>query len=303
MSLDSRAHSGPHVSDPRHRSHVSSPRAAPLPGSRFSRSCIALGALVTISATAQAQGVLGVAQQFSVLGGSAVTNTGSTTLTGDLGVFPGSSITGVGSITFVSGVNHSNDAVSALAKTNSFAAYVSLATLPLTTDLTGQNLGGLTLTPGVYRFASTAQLTGNLILNFLGNPNSVFVFQIGSTLTTASASSVTTVNAAPGAGVFWNIGSSATLGSTTAFIGNIIADQSITLNAGAKITCGRAIALVGAVTLINNTISNSCPSLDQGSGGFGGTGTTTTVPEPSTFALFGVSLLGLAGVVRRRRAG
>ena len=183
-----------------------------------------MGALVTISAAAQAQGVLGVAQQFSVLGGSAVTNTGATTLTGDLGVFPGptSSITGAGTITFASGVNQGNNAVSQLAKTNSFAAYVSLASLPFTIDLTGQNLGGLA--PGVYRFASSGQLTGNLILNFLGNPNSVFVFQIGSTLTTASASSVTTVNAAPGAGVFWNIGTSATLGTTTAFIGNILAD-------------------------------------------------------------------------------
>ena len=301
MSLDSRAHVGPHVSDPRHRSHASSPRAAPLHGSRFFRSCIALGALVTISAAAQAQGVLGVAQQFSVLGGSAVTNTLATTLTGDLGVFPGSSITGAGSITFASGVNQGNNAVSQLAKTNSFAAYVSLASLPFTTNLTGQDLGGLTLTPGVYRFTSSAQLTGNLILNFLGNPNSVFVFQIGSTLTTASASSVTATNAAPGAGVFWNIGTSATLGTTTAFIGNILADQSITLNTGATIACGRAIALVGAVTMINNTVSNSCPKLDQGSGGFGGTG--TTVPEPSTFALFGVSLLGLAVTVRRRRAG
>ena len=108
--------------------------------------------------------------------------------------------------------------------------------------LTGQNLGGMTLTPGVYFFASSAQLTGTLTLNNLGNPNAVFVFQIGSTLTTASASSVIFSNSLTDSNVYWQVGSSATLGTTTAFEGNILALTSITLNTGATIGCGSALA-------------------------------------------------------------
>jgi hypothetical protein len=167
----------------------------------------------------------------------------------------------------------------------------------------------MTLTPGVYSFSSSAQLTGNLFLNFLGNPNSQFVFQIGSTLTTASNSSVSVLNGAGGDGLFWQVGSSATLGTGTAFAGNIIADQSITLNTGATIICGRAIALNGAVTMDNNTVSNDCSNggdfatgrSDFGTIGFSGAnGTVSTTPEPSSLALLAPGCIALVGFIRRR---
>ncbi len=124
---------------------------------------------------------------------------------------------------------------------------------------TGQDLGRQDVgTPGVCHFSSFAQLTGTLTLNGLGNPNSVFIFNINSTLTTASNSTVSLVNGAQGGNVFWRIGSSATLGTTTTFEGDILAQASITLNTGASIVCGAAWARVGAVTLDTNTIS-ICP--------------------------------------------
>ena len=192
-------------------------------------------------------------------------------------------------------------------------AFNELAGLTYTRDLSGQNLGGMTLTPGVYHFSSSAQLTGTLFLDFLGTANSLFVFQIGSSLVTESGSSVSVLRGASGGGVYWEVGSSATLGTGTVFEGNIIAQQSITLNTSAKILCGRAIALVGAVTMDNNTISNNCANGgafgskrdDFGSIGFSGpngTGPTTPAPEPTTLALLlapvGVMLVGF---VRRNR--
>jgi outer membrane autotransporter protein len=121
--------------------------------------------------------------------------------------------------------------------------------------MTGIGLGGLTLTPGVYAFDTSAQLTGPLTLDGLGNPNAMFIFNIGSTLTTASGSSVGLVNGAQGRNVFYRVGSSATLGTTTSFAGNILALTSITANTGATINCGAALARNGAVTLDTNTIS------------------------------------------------
>ena len=111
-------------------------------------------------------------------------------------------------------------------------------------NLTGQDLGGLTLIPGVYTFASSAQLTGTLTLNAQGNPNAEFIFQIGSAITTASNASVAMINGADGCNVYWQVGSSATLGTDTAFAGNILADQSITVNTRASIVSGRALARI-----------------------------------------------------------
>ena len=119
-------------------------------------------------------------------------------------------------------------------------------------------MGGLTLTPGVYTFDSSAQLTGELTVDFGGLSDKSFVFQTGSTLTTASASSINIVNQGTDDSIYWEVGSSATLGTTTAFEGELIAAQSITLDTGASIGCGNAIALNGAVTLDSNTIGGQC---------------------------------------------
>jgi Ice-binding-like/PEP-CTERM motif len=229
---------------------------------------------------------LGTAAAFGVLGASTVTNVPAlgTVITGDLGVSPGTAITGFPPGTY-SGTEYAGDAVAATAQADALTAYNVAAGLAPTMVLTGTDLGGLTLTPGVYFFASSADLTGTLTLNGGGNPNAVFVFQIGSTLTTAASNAaVDLINGASGAGVFWQVGSSATLETDTDFVGTIDAKASITLDTGANIACGRAIALTGAVTMDDNSVGiGGCDSPPGGS----------TVPEPSTWAML---LLGFAGL-------
>ncbi len=224
----------------------------------YQKACAAIVILLCGASTAWAQTApsLGNAAPFAVLGGSTVTNTGTSVIAGNVGVSPGSAITGFPPGTISSGsAFHGGNATAAAAQVDVTAAYNSLAGQASTGNLTGQDLGVVgQLTPGVYTFSSSAQLTGQLTLNAQGNANAVFIFQIGSTLTTASASSVVVINGGSVCNVFWQVGSSATLGTTTAFSGNILAQASITLNTGARIA-GRALARTGAVTLDTNVTS------------------------------------------------
>lgn len=196
---------------------------------------------------------LGAAAGFAVLGGSTVTNTGPSLVVGALGVSPGSAITGFPP-GIVLGPIHAGDPVAAQAQSDAAVAYNNLAGQACGTNLTGQDLGGLTLTTGTYCFNTSAQLTGTLTLDAQGNPNAVFIFQIGSTLTTASNSSVVMINGGIACNnVYFQVGSSATLGTNTSFQGNILALTSITINAGASFN-GRVLAQNGAVTLDTNNV-------------------------------------------------
>ncbi|MBI5445854.1 MAG: DUF3494 domain-containing protein, partial [Deltaproteobacteria bacterium] len=212
-------------------------------------------ALLCGGAPLLAQPSLGTAASFAVLAGSTVTNTGSSVVAGDVGVSPGTAIVGFppGIVTPPSTI-HSADAVAAQAQVDLTTAYNAIAGTPTQVDMTGTDLGGLTLAPGVYGFTSTAQLTGTLTLDAQGDPAAVFLFKIGSTLTTASNSSIVVINGGSSCNLFWQVGSSATLGTTTTFAGNILADQSITLNTGARLS-GRALARIGAVTLDGNNVA------------------------------------------------
>jgi hypothetical protein len=221
---------------------------------------LSLGLLIagpSQSALAQGPPTLGTAQSFAVLGGSTVTNTGPTVITGNLGVSPGSAITGFPPGTVVGGVTHAADAVALQAQSDNLTAYTTLAGLPCNTTYgVPTDIGGLTLVPGVYCFDSSAQVTGILTLNAGGDAAASWVFEIASTLTTASNSSVLLINGAQQCNVSWQVGSSATIGTGSGFVGNILALTSITLNTGATVS-GRALAQTGAVTLDDNTVSVS----------------------------------------------
>lgn len=302
--------------------------------------------------------VLGTAQDFAVLGHTTVTNTGPTVIFGsgdtiaNTGVFqagganattgfstagntfvgPGSNTDGPGIVVAPAAI-HNGSPVADLARNDLISAYVALASYGTATDLTGQILGdgvgGVVpvLGPGVYSFASTAQLNGTIQLDAGGIDGGVWIFQIGTDLTTASASAVELIN--PGGnlgsdvGVYWVLGTSdtpglgsATLGTGTAFEGNILALTSITLNTGATIYNGRALARNGAVTLDTNTISNICPpassSPNSGPGFSGGLGfdsdtgelvPVVIIPEPGTTLLAACGLMILLVHQSRRPAG
>jgi len=244
-------------------------------------------------AWAQSAPSLGSSASFAVLGTTTITNATTppgppafTTITGDLGLAPpGVSVTGfslvpgvnrivvgpspatgvTAGLGVVTGTIHVGDAVALLAHADATKAYAALLAETCGTNLSGSDLGGLTLTPGVYCFDSSAQLTGTLTLS----GNGVYVFQIGSTLTTASNSSVVLTNGALCGNVFWQVGSSATLGTGTIFAGNLIAFTSDTVTTGVSVA-GRVFALGAAVTLDTNTITaGACASSGGGGGGDG----------------------------------
>jgi hypothetical protein len=236
---------------------------------------------------------LGTADAFAVLSGSTVTNTGSTVVHGSLGLSPGTSVIGFPPGVVTGGTIHVADATALQAQSDLKTAYLVAAGVPCGDHLTG-DLGGLTLTPGVYCFDSSAQLTGTLTLNALGDPNSAFIFQIGSTLTTAPGSSVAFTNGGEGDSVFWQVGSSATLDTTTAFAGNILALTSITLDTGATIECGRALARNGAVTMDTNVVSIDTAGCETTTSSGG-----SSVPEPSSASF--LLVIGAPGLLWLRR--
>jgi hypothetical protein len=247
---------------------------------------LSLFLLLAVCSFAQTAVPLGTSANFAILAGSAVTNTGSSVIAGSVGVSPGTSVTGFPPGTVTSGSIHSADATAGTAQNDLTTAYNNAAGQSVTQVLTGQDLGTVgALGPGVYFFASSAQLTGTLTLNGGGNPNAVFIFQIGTTLTTATSSVVLAINGAQAANIFWQVGSSATIGASSTFLGNILALTSITTNASV-VMGGRLLARNGAVTIISLTLTYP-PSLLPGAPG----GPPPTTPAPSTLILV---LIGLA---------
>ncbi len=247
---------------------------------------LALVLVAALATSAQAASVgLGSAGGFSVLGATTVTNTGPSRLTGDLGVSPGTAITGFGPGT-VNGTTHTNDGLAMQAQNDLTTAYVDAAgrssTATVTTDLAGN-----TLSPGVYTSATALGLSGDLTLDAQGDPDAVFVFQAGSSLTTGAGSRVLLVGGAQACNVFWQVGSSATIGTTSAFVGTILALTSISLTTGATVD-GRALARNGAVTLDTNVVTRSACAPTAG--------TITTTPPGGTGATGGGTATTTDGV-------
>ncbi|MFZ0033450.1 MAG: ice-binding family protein [Sedimentisphaerales bacterium] len=248
---------------------------------------VAFAMLLYGSSTGLAGPSLGSAQNFAVLGASTVTNTGPSVINGDLGVSPGTAITGFGPIDGGPGIVNGNIYTGTAASQvhdDAIAAYAAAQTAPGGV-LGPADLGGAILTPGVYTYAvaapwATAGTT--LTLNALGDPSSQWIFQIGSTLITPASATVALINGASANNVFWQVGTSATLGATNTFAGNILADQSIGFGGGTL--DGRALAIGGAVTIsVAETIN-----------------VPTTVPVPGAFLLVAIGMASLS--VFRKRA-
>jgi hypothetical protein len=202
---------------------------------------------------AEAPVFLGTAANFGVLAASTVTNTGATAIEGDLGLSPGTSVTGFPP-GHVDGGVYLADGVAVQAQADLVTAYDDAAARA-TTATVPTELGGTTVTPGVYDSAAgTFEITGTLTLDAQGDPFAVFIFKTASTLVTASASTMNLANDARSANVFWAVGSSATLGTGSVLLGNILAMASITVTTGTVVT-GRALARTAAVTLDTNTIT------------------------------------------------
>ncbi len=263
---------------------------------------LALALLASTALAAQPPVGLGTADSYAVLAGQTVTNTGPSTINGDLGVTPGAAITGFPPGT-VNGTIHAADAVALQAQSDLTTAYNDAAGRTPPTAVPA-DLGGLTLTGGVYKSASAIQLTGALTLDAQGDPNTVFIFQAASTLITASASHVNLINGAQPCNVFWQVGSSATLGTSSVFVGSIMALSSISMNNAVTVQ-GRALARNGSVTLINDTISaarcapgTTGSGTGPGEGGGAGSG-ASTVPGGNGSAILSTISRSVASTVAR----
>ena len=215
---------------------------------------VILGAVIAVPSASAAQAPVGMGTDtpFAVLAATTITNTGPTVISGSVGLSPGTAITGFPPGTVINGTTYAANAVALQAQNDLTTAYNSAAgRTPVTVEST---LGGLDLAPGVYQGTSSLSLTGTLTLNGENNANAVFIFQAGSTLITASSSTVQLINGASWCNVFWQVGSSATLGSTSTFAGTLMALTSATLNTGATVM-GRVLARNAAVTLDTNTFT------------------------------------------------
>jgi hypothetical protein len=216
------------------------------------------GFTTAANAVGQASVVLGSSGGFAVLAGSTVTSTGGTTVNGDLGLSPGTAVTGFGP-GLVNGAVHAGDSAAAQAQLDLTTAYNDAAGRTVGAVTIAGNLGGRTLTPGLYKSTSSLEISsGDLTLDAQGNANAVFIFQIASTLTTTAGRQVILSGGAKAANIFWQVGSSATLGTTSVVKGTIMADQSITLATGATLE-GRALARIAAVTMDSNTVTIPAP--------------------------------------------
>jgi hypothetical protein len=200
---------------------------------------------------------LGSDATFAVLAASTVTNAGPTIATGDLGVSPGTAVTGFGPGTVVGGAIHAGDPTAAQAQLDLTTAYNNAAGRANPAAVPA-DIGGTVIPPGLYKPPVSLAITGNVTLDGQNDPNSVFIFQMASTLTTAVNSTVTLINGADACNVFWQVGSSATIGATSIFNGTILAQASISLGTGAMVH-GRVLAQTGAVTLLSNTITKPRP--------------------------------------------
>lgn len=292
------------------QSPVRSPRAKLLRARSLRVALLPVGMLLSLFFAGSAFGAnpsvgLGSAASFSVLGGSTVTNTGPTTMFGDLGLSPGSSVTGA---PHVLGATHVDDAVAIDAKNALTTAYNDAASRP-TNGSAGTDLAGQTFTAGVRRASSSLLLSaGSVTLDAQGDPNAVFIFQIGSTLITGSNTSVSLINGAQACNVFWQVGSSATLGTGTRFVGTIMAHETITARTAATIH-GRLLASTAAVNLDTNTITTStCASSVSGAGG-GSEATTpievqalATAPTPPAAKALTPTLTSQQRAAKRRAA-
>jgi hypothetical protein len=222
-------------------------------------SMAALAVFVFVGTAQAATAVgLGTTESFAILAGAGVTNTGPTVINGDLGTAPTPSVSGFGGAGngTVNGAVHQADAVATQAKVDLTTAFNDAAGQGPPTTLATQ-LGGQNLTAGVYdSLSGTFNITGPLTLDAQGDPNAVFIFQTSTTLVTAAASSVQVINGGQSCNVFWKVGSSATLGGTSVFIGNVFADQAISAGSGATVE-GRLLARTASVTLDNNTVNLS----------------------------------------------
>jgi hypothetical protein len=229
---------------------------------------------VPLALSAQAPVGLGTAGNFAVLAGSAVTNTGPSVISGSIGLAPGSAVTGFPPGIVLDGTTQVANGVALQAKNDLVTAYNDAAGRSSTATVAG-DLAGQTLAPGVYTSASTLGLSGQLTLDAQGNPNAVFIFQAGSSLIVGSGSQVNLIGGAQACDVYWQVGSSATIGTSSAFVGNILALTSITMTTGATLQ-GSALARNGAVTLDTNTITRATCAASSGGSSSGGGSTTTS---------------------------